>query len=69
MTASQVLLKEEMLAKMEINQERMDGKLDAHHEKVMVRMNSAREKGDLFRKDGGHEFGVKSRRNRVQGNA
>jgi hypothetical protein len=40
-------MKEEMLAK-----------LDAHHERMMARMDSARE-------NGGHRFGGKSRRNRV----
>jgi hypothetical protein len=31
MRTDQNLLKEEMLAKMDTNQERMDAKLDAHH--------------------------------------
>jgi hypothetical protein len=43
-SAGQEHLKEEMLVKMETNQERMDPKLDAHHEWMIARMDSQLEK-------------------------
>jgi hypothetical protein len=46
------------------NQREIIAKLDAHHERMMARVNTQPEKmGDLSKNDGGHGFGCKSRRN------
>jgi hypothetical protein len=51
MGADQELLKEEILAKMETDQEMME----AHHERMMAKDGlPATENGDLSGKDGGH---------------
>jgi molybdenum-dependent DNA-binding transcriptional regulator ModE len=50
-------MREEMLAKMETNQERTDAKIDAHHKRMMARMDSQLEKTE-------DTFGGKSRRNK-----
>jgi hypothetical protein len=42
--------------------EEMRAKLDAHHKRMMARMDSAEENGGLCRKDRGHGFGGNSRR-------
>jgi hypothetical protein len=43
---------------------RLEAKPDAHHKRMMARLDSQLDKkGGMSRKDGGHRFGGKSRRN------
>jgi hypothetical protein len=57
-------------AKIDTNQERLEGKMDSHHEELMAAMKAYQEEIEtlmgLSRKDGGHGFGGKSRRNGVR---